>query len=285
MSSGVSFACYQPRLPRSAKINRKGFALYGGAVFKYVGTQYGIAGMIFRTTEVDTGNLNANTIEIKAVQDIFAIGATAYLPPDGGGWEPPVLTATNITVERAMEQPYLFHETDSTRIFTVAAPANGAQLGYNLHTHAASDPYSLKLPGTPFTPTGTLQASYTSSAFDTTGTLTITPTSGMEDLPDAVLPSEITAGTRGLLLIGDEILAYESYTIDGSGDYVFDNVWGGLLDTVLGTHVTGDRVWFFSEGLALDPTEYASGATVKAKLASIGAEGALAIASCTELTV
>lgn len=269
----------------SLKLNRKGFALHGGAVFKWVGTRYGVSGMIFRVSEVDNGTLTNNLVEIKAVQDIFALGKTVYLPPANTTWTPPVLTATNITTERAMEQPYAFHVTDDTRVFAVAKPANGAQLGYNLHTHEGTDPYEKRLNTIPFTPTGTLHTSYTSSAYDTSAALVVTPDWGMDDLPAAVLPAEITAGTRGLLLINDEILAYESYTIDGDGNYVFDNVWGGLLDTVCGTHAVNDRVWFFSEGLALDPTNYSSGATVKLKLASIGQGGALALGSCTELTI
>jgi hypothetical protein len=267
------------------KVNRRAFTLAGGAVFKWIGTSYGVAGMIFRVTEVDPGTLNSNVIEIRAVQDIFALGSTAYLPPADSTWVKPELDAESITVQRAMEQPYRFHETDSTRVFAVASPANGAQLGYNPHTHEATDPYTQKLSNIPFTPNGVLDADYTSTAFETTGALVVTPTWGMEDLPATVLPMEIVSASRGLLLINDEILAYESYTIDGDGNFVFDNVWGGLLDTVLGSHEEGDRVWFFSEGLALDPTEYTPGATVKAKLASIGNEGAVALGSCTELTV
>lgn len=266
-------------------VNRKGFALYGGAVFKYVGTMIpDIAQMIFRVTEVDKGTLNSNTIEIKAVQDIFSLGATAYLPPAESLWEAPVTTATNISVERIIEQPYLFHETDDTRIFTVAKPANNAQLGYNLHTHEASDPYTQRVSAAPYTPTGTLQANYTSTAYNTSSELIVTPDWGMDDLPASVLPAEIASGSKGLLIVNDEILAYESYTIVG-GNYVFNGVWGGLLDTILGTHGVGDRVWFFSEGFALDTTNYSSGATVKAKLASIGTNGAIPVASCTEITL
>lgn len=266
------------------KVNRLGFALYGGAVFKWVGTRYGVAGMIFRVTEVDNGTLESNAIELKAIQDIFAVGSTAYLPPDPSTWVPPVTTATNITVERAIEQPHFFHATDNTRVCAVASPANEAQLAYDLWSHDAALDYVKRTSENTFTPTGTLQIAYPSTAYNTSSQLIVTPTWGMDDLPATVTEDDIAAGLGGLLIIGDEVLAYESYAIVGD-DYVFDGVWGGLLDTVMSTHALGDRVWFISEGVALDPTNYVDPATVKVKLASIGSDGAVPLASCTEITI
>lgn len=268
------------------KVNRKGFNLYGGAVFKYTGTRIARAqGLIFRVASVDAGAPTANAIEIRATQDIYSLVSTAFLPPQPTGWTPPSTVAANIVDARAIEQPYFFHGSDDTLIFTVAKPANGAQLSYDLHTHEASDPYVLRVNRAPFTPTGVLADDYTSTAYNTSGQLKVTPEYGMDDLPDEVAPSDIALGRDGLLIINDEILAYESYTVDGDGNYVFDGVWGGLLDTILAEHDEDDRVWFISDAATIDFTRYTSGATVKAKLASRGSDGAFPLASCTEFTV
>jgi hypothetical protein len=42
----------------------------------------------------------------------------------------------------------------------------------------------------------------------------------MGDLPAAVTPGDIALG-GGIILIDNEFIGYESYTIDGSGNYVF----------------------------------------------------------------
>lgn len=274
-----------PLATLSLKVNRAGFELYGGAVFKWVSTQQGVEAMIFRVTEVDAGTLGSNAIDIKAVQDVFSLGETAYLPPQPSSWTPPSTVAANITVERIMEQPRFFHGTDNTLVFTVAEPVNGAQLSYELYTKESTaatygDP---RVSAAPFTPSGTLDADYTSLPYDTSGTLTVVPTLGMDGLATPVTPEDIANG-RGLILIGDELLAYESYTIVG-GNYVFDNVWGGLLDTILADHDAGDQVWFLAEGIGADPTSYPTGSSVNAKLASNASNGTLALASCTEITI
>lgn len=266
------------------KVNRKAFNLYGGAVFKWIGTTYGVAGMVFRVTEVDSGILTSNEVIIKAVQDVFSLGATAYLPPEGTTWTNPATGAANITIARLMEQPYFFHADDTTKVFTVAHPANGAQLGYNLYTHQASDPYEARLTLMPYTPNGLLVAAYNSTAYNVASELIIASEFAMDDLPASVSSAEIAAG-GGLIVIGDEILAYESYSVDGSGNFVFNGVWGGLLDTVLASHAIGDRAWFFSENMAPDQTSYTAGATVKAKLSSVGSDGSIPLASCTEFTL
>lgn len=266
------------------KINRIGFALYPGAVFKWVGTRYGVVGMIFRVTEIDGGTINANTIDIKAVQDIFALGSTAYLPPAESTWEPPVLDPTNITVERIMEQPYFFHGTDNTRIFTVAKPANGSQLGYDLNTFQGADPYSAKAFSQPFTATGVLAFNYVSTAYNVSSELIVTPQWGMEDLPATVTPEEIALGSKGILLINNEIFAYESWALVGS-NFAFNGVWGGILDTVLGSHIAADRVWFLSDGIALDPTNYVPASLVTAKLTSIAFTGTVPLGTATAITI
>lgn len=267
------------------KINRKGYQLYGGAVFKWSSEKHGVESMIFRVADVSDGTLQDGRMTVKCVQDVFALGDTAYGEPTDSGWEPIDTDAANITEERIIEQPYFFHETENHRVMTVAAPANGAQQSYDLRTKLSTETtYIERLTAIGFTPLGTLESDYTSVAYETGGLLVVTPVSGMDDLPAAVTPDEIAVG-QGLILINNEILAYESYTIDIDGNYVFDNVWGGLLDTLLAEHTTGDDVWFISMDIGIDPTNYDALATVNAKLLSNAPSGQVAEGSATTLTL
>jgi hypothetical protein len=276
-----------PLATLTIKVNRSGFGLYGGGVFKWEDvTDFGVESLIFRVAEVDTGTLGSNVIQITAVQDVFALGSAAYLPPQGTTWIEPVTTQTNIATEALIEQPYFFHQTANHRVFTLAAKPDGAQLAYDLYIrdHTVTATYGdAKQTQVPFTPTGVLVSAYTSTAYNVSSQLVVTPGSDMQDLPATVTPEDIATG-KGLLMIDSEILAYESYTINVSGQYVFNGVWGGLLDTILATHALGNRVWFLSD-IGLDTTNYPSGDTIKSKLTSIASDGTIPIASATEMTL
>lgn len=270
------------------KLTRAGFQLYGGAVFKYVGSKIPKAnGLIFRVTTVDGGTPTANAIEIKATQDVYSLTSAAWLPPQPTEWEEPNIEPTNIVDQFLIEQPYFFHGTDDCRVASIAAQPDGAQLSYDLYTKLSTttDYGAAKRNGQLFTPKGTLANDYSSSAYDTSGDLIVTPVSLMNDLPATVTPEDITIGAGGLIIIGNEILAYEEYTVDIDGNFVFSGVWGGLLDTVLADHAEDDPVWFISEGIGLDFTSYAAASTIKAKLTSKSATGTIDLASATEITL
>lgn len=269
----------------TAKMNREGFELAGASVFKWSSEKYGVDSMIFRVAEASDAGLGEDDIKIKCVQDVFALGETAFDAPGDSDWEEPTTDAEPVVEQAIYEQPYHFHLSDNHRIFTVAAPADGVQQDYDLYTKLSTETtYIERAVNQDYTPLGTLESNYDSDVFVTDGSLIVTPVDGMGDLPAAVTPDEIAAG-QGLILINDEILAYESYTVDLDGNYVFDNVWGGLLDTVLANHTAGDNVWFISESIGLDPTNYAAGVTVNAKLVSNAPGGQVAIGDATALTL
>lgn len=269
----------------NGKMNREGFELAGASVFKWSSDKYGVDSMVFRVAEASDGGLGEDAIELKCVQDVFALGETAFNAPGGSGWVEPTTDAVVVTEQAIYEQPYHFHETDNHRIFTVAAPASGAQQSYDLYTKLSTEATFIERSvDQDFTPLGTLESAYTSVVYETGGLLIVTPVDGMGELPAAVTPDEIAAG-QGLILINNEILAYESYTVDIDGNYVFDNVWGGLLDTILASHDLGDNVWFISEAIGLDETNYAAGVTVNARLLSNAPGGQVPIGSATTITL
>jgi hypothetical protein len=269
----------------TGKMNREGFELAGASVFKWSSVKYEVDAMIFRVAEASDGGLGEDAIEIKCAQDVYALGATAFDAPGDSDWEEPTTDAEPVVIQEIYEQPYHFHLSDNHRIFTVAAPADGVQQSYDLHTKLSTETTYIERATTQgFTPLGTLESNYNSDVFVTDGSLVVTPVDGMGDLPAAVTPDEIAAG-QGLILINNEILAYESYSIDIDGNYVFDNVWGGLLDTLPASHTAGDNVWFISESIGLDPTNYAAGVTVNAKLLSNAPGGQVAIGDATAVTL
>jgi hypothetical protein len=264
-----------------AKINRRGYTLYGGAVFKWTSEKYEVS-MIMRVSEVDDGRLQDNTMIIKCVQDVFSLGSTAYGSPSDSGWDNQDIDPVPITVQEIFQQPIGFHGTADKRVYTVAKRPGESQQGYNLWTKEASESdYSQKVVGADFTPTGLVESSFISG---TDLTLTITPDSDMDELPAVVTQTEIDNG-GGLIKINDEIMAYEAYTVNIDGDYEFTGLHPGLYGTTPDTHAPTDRVWFISEGAAFDPSGYPLGETVNAKLLTITPSGVLDIGDATPIDV
>jgi hypothetical protein len=62
-----------PLAKLSIKVNRDGVTAAPGSVFKWVGTPFGVASMVFRVIDVDLGDYTGNTITINAVQDVFSL--------------------------------------------------------------------------------------------------------------------------------------------------------------------------------------------------------------------
>lgn len=272
------------------KITRAGFSLYGGGVFKWSNAKYGIVNMILRVAEIDGGTPDSNAMTVTAIQDVFSLGETAYEPPEPPDWTPPPsYDAENIEIQQALEAPKFFNnfEPDSCEVIVMACPVNDEQTGYDLYSKVSTAPgYNLDplahQSDVVFTPTGVLVSDYASSEYDTSATLTITPTAGMGNLPVVVSDDERQRGA-GLLLIDNEILSYDSYAII-DGDYVFDGVYGGLLDTVLASHSDGARVWFIGNTFGWAGKFYHP-VTVNTKAASVTPFDAIELEDCTELSV
>jgi hypothetical protein len=274
-----------PLATLTIRVNREAFAMKGAGVFKHSSARHNISEKIYRITEIDKGKVDAGVIEIKAVQDIFSFGSVAYDAPQSSGWSEPSTVAAASTDQLVIEQPRFLHGTDETRILSIAKPVNGAQQAYNLWAKESTGAaYDEKLRDVPFTPVGTLVGAYQSTQYNTSSQLVVTPVFDMEDLPSAINASEIRAG-GGLILIDNEVLAYESYTINGSGQYVFNGVWGGLLDTVLASHATGAKAWFISAGSGVATGSYTALSTVNAKLLPLGSDGVLDISAATAINL
>jgi hypothetical protein len=91
-------------------------------------------------------------------------------------------------------------------------------------------------------------------------TVTIADASGLEDHS----ATEVSQGA-GLLLIDDELFAYENLVV-GSGTVTLGNVWRALLDTSPAAHALGASVYFLDGGNVVDDL-FNGDATVKVKLA------------------
>jgi hypothetical protein len=81
--------------------------------------------------------------------------------------------------------------------------------------------------------------------------------------------TQVRAGAN-MLIVGDEIIAYETFTDNLDGSYTLNTVWRGLLDTSPRRHEVDARVFFLSNSAiaSLGETVFSGGEAVNVKLLS-----------------
>ena len=267
------------------KVNREGAQAYVGGVFKWVGEPYEIDQMLFRVTSVDLGTLEKGEVTIEATEDVFGMVDAIYANTPASTWVNPVAAPTAATTARAIEQPY-FLSLGLFRMMVAALRPNDSQLSYDLYVsedNGAS--YDDRDQQVEFTPTATLAQSYgqLTSDIDNGGTLVLTNVVGVDQL----YKTDANGVARGvnLMLVDDELMAFEDYTDNGDGTITPVNVWRGLLDTVPAAHSTGARAWLVGAAACILEQNFAGTQTVRAKPVTNGAGGQTALTDAPTLTL
>lgn len=257
-----------PLVSAKMSLNRVGYQLRPGSAFWLRKPNRGVTNVLMRVIEISYGTLDDPAIKISAMEDIFAVNAVAYVPPDSNGWVPPVGEIGPLAQQRLMEAP-AFGADDMTRRFvmTLGVPGGGLVMGYNVH----SDPtggtnYEQTNAVDALTPSGVLVGGMSSTGPEVdAGGFTITSVVGVEDIDAG--SSGARASGENLLLIGDELMAWESIVNNNNGTYTVTGVWRAMLDTVATDHGSGARVFFISEGAGTTNEDgYGGDVTVRAKL-------------------
>lgn len=246
-------AASTPLAKMSGKLDRKVWQFHPCSVFKFNWPEQGIEDLIMRVTTMNLGTLLEGTIEIQAVQDVFAAGKATYNPPESTAWTDPLEgDAEDSPFAAAGEIPYWVQRDNVPRLFGVASRPSTAHVAYDGAIDGEPDTLNAD-----FTPTGTLVAALDQLAdggYNTTGFT-------VEDVVDADLIEAGTATTiaaegAGLAIIGDpnhdhEWIAFESATDNLDGTVDLDNVWRAVLDTPPREWPIGTRVYFYAAGNSL----------------------------------
>ncbi|HNC56658.1 MAG TPA: phage tail protein [Leptospiraceae bacterium] len=257
------------------KMNRKGIVLRPGMPFKLVWPDYDISQMVFRATRIRYGELENGQMEVDAVQDVFSLSNSVYGDPPSaqGNYTPP--NAEIITNFLSSECPYFF-SGEQQKVIVFAAESAKNQLSFNTYASVGSllGTYTQIDSGDTFTPTGTLNHSYSAitADVDTTNTLTVVPSEPNNLVFLQGFVEDYVKTGENLFLITDgtkhEICAFEG-VVQSSGNYVLSNIWRGLLDTVPQSWSSGARLWFFSYGQAFSGQPFSLGNDVYTKVESI----------------
>lgn len=244
----------------TVKLDRAGFKIHPGAVFRVSHTAKGLSGIVLRAGEVDDGNMVGGEITIKCVQDVFSLPLTSFVTPVENTWTNgrTPLPAEAEMIEASYRDIYLRAGTSDLEAIVegdaavgVAASRPSSQnINYDLTTRAEGEPSFSE---------GML-SSFTANAL-TTAAL---------DATDTTVTLSVVADWDEDLVVG--MMGY----IDG--EYVQLAAWDtntatatlvrGCVDTWPRPHVSGARLWLVDDDLGSDGREYSAGETVEAKVLS-----------------
>lgn len=276
-----------PLVSAKMSLNRVGYQLRPGSAFWLRKPNRGITNMLMRVIEISYGALDDPAIKISAMEDIFAVNAVAYVAPDPGGWVPPLGEIGPLAQQRVIEAP-AYGADDMTRrfILTIGVPGGGPVMGYNVHTDTTG--------GTNFqqtnaidalTPSGVLVAgmSRTGPEVDAAG-FTITSVVGVADIEAGSAGAR--EGGENLLLVGDEIMAWQNIVDNLNGTYTITGVYRAVLDTQPSDHAGGARVFFISEGAGTTNEDgYGGDLTVNTKLTPKSLNATVELSAVTAMSL
>ena len=275
-----------PLVSAKMSLNRVGYRLRPGSGFWLRKPNRGLANVLMRVIEINYGTLDDPAIKITAMEDIFAVNAVAYVPPDPSDWQPPVGAIAPFTQQRIIEAPAFGAEDMSRRfLITLGVPASNGVIGYDVWTDASG--------GTNFqqtnaidalTPSGVLVAGLSRTGPEVGDSLTVTSAVGVADI-DAGTGGSRESG-ENLLLVGNELMAWQGMTNNGNGTYTFTGLYRAVLDTQPSDHAAGSRVYFMSEGAGTTNEDgYGGDLTVNTKLTPKSIIATVPLADATAISV
>lgn len=242
----------QPLTKARLIFNRDGYNLNPGDLFLFTWTELNITEMVMRVEKADIGELGRGEVVVDCTQDRFAVDYSVYEedePQDLVQLDPEPVEAFVITEAPRWLQLQAYNagrisSVDVQHGYYLAAPGarNYSYVGDLALDEVtfANDTQALTFPGR-----AQVQATYlrTLEPYDTTTGLVIKNVAGFT--PAAATAAQIELGAN-LLLVGSEIIGYQTATDQGSDQWLLENVHRGLLDTVPVEHAVDEWVYAIS---------------------------------------
>lgn len=239
-----------PLFRMTVEMNRNGYNLRPGDVFKFTWPEYGLNDAVFRVQRHDLGALLDNKIVLECLQDSFAQSNVVFSTPATSGWVAPVTQPTTVAVFDLVEAPrFIGRKLEQTvldgraSVIPVAQRPSSGSTGFDLVVGATSgvlgfrDPEAVEYPAT-----GTLQAAYPADAgltgADVTGFVVENALGNFE----VASADDLLSGDGGLLIIGNEWLSFSVRT-GTAPTFTLTGIRRGLFGTRPLDHAPGARVW------------------------------------------
>ena len=258
-------------------VDRNGWDLTEGDVFKFSWAAYTIIDIAMRVISIDYGTLSNREIKIVAEQDIFSLPSTSYSGVQPPLWVDPIVPPINALSFVLQELSYYDIVTNLSAADLSALPADAvlvrafvekppiASQNYTLYTSAQGETFTIASTGQ-YTPT--LVSLFNIAS--TTTTLNFTQ----------ITQEIIDQGVGGYAYIDDEAVIIEN--IAGTGVITIGR---GALDTCPRPHLAGSKVYFGQLLDGEDDTLYLENETVTGAAATRTGVGVQTSAIALKTTV
>lgn len=263
-------------------VDRGGYGLRRGDVFRYSNAKLGLSEVVFRAGDIDRGTLTDGRITVDAIEDVFGMESSSYIDPQSSSWTSPNTDPAPPLYQQLVEATYW-------DIIMGISPADREQLlpdyGFVLAhaVRASGDTYNYQI----HTKVGTAE-------YARTGTGYPCPTAELDGalaVDGAALTDRVVNIKNGLELsrvvvdkfayIGNECVAIRAID-EVAGTVTIDH---GVLDTVPVDHADGERIWFVDGWQGKDRSERVDGEVVDVKLLPVTTYGALDIDDATAMQI
>ena len=264
-----------PLYSASLELNRQASALRPGQPFVLNWAEFGITNSVFRMQRYDLGEMVDERIVAEVTQDKFAASNVLYSEPESTAWTPIDRAAADITTFTVMEAPYMFVQLmayimNTTKWYLRANNPidltdwpNSAWIWSGAKLPDNQQRYDVVLSDDNFV--NDKEVAINQMAYNNQAVLD-TPIRKEADIEDGVISGAVTvsgpipsqfsipfkdrdateAGAgNNWMIIGNEVLAYYTFTDNGDGTYDLETVQRALLDTKFEDHEIGDTVYFF----------------------------------------
>ena len=245
-----------PLFRMTLEMNRNGYTLVPGSVFKMSWADYGITEIVMRVKQHDLGELLNNKVVVDCIQDSFALDTLVFADPADSTWVRPVTNPTDILVSTIVEMPYFFGSRLNAPVidgranvipFPVRPSASSS--GFDMVEGIATGDANLDIrdrTAIPYPATGTLTAAYDLTAgiatgYDATG---FTLENVLGSFPASTPLADIQAGEGGLLYVDGEWMGYTGSVTTSTVNIT--GVYRGLFGSQVKTHALGTRVFALS---------------------------------------
>ncbi|HXC25273.1 MAG TPA: phage tail protein [Gemmatimonadaceae bacterium] len=263
-------AASYPIAQATLKVNREAWKMRLGDPFKFTWAPLGVSNMVMRVVEISYGALDDSNfaVTIKAVEDIFGLGTTAYVRPPANGWSDPAQPPEPVAVQELIEAPY-YLVGENRYVLDLASRSNDQQQSAEVWDPDATEYNNLLVP---FTPSGTLLEGYpaTGPAIDPDGFVLSSNNFDLNTL-NSTDSAGVVKGTN-LCIIDSEWMSWETVIANGDGTYTIKGIRRSIMDTLPTDHLAGSRVWFQSDGSVvtqIDPLPMDESVTVRNQSTSL----------------
>jgi hypothetical protein len=250
------------------KMDRVGWYISPGDVFKISVPSRGIENMILRAGQIEDGPIEEETIIISAVQDVFGLPDSSFVSPQTSYWTPPDKAARVIDQRIIDEMTYydLSENMPAAELAALTADTGVIKIYAEQPTTLSQDYLVVSR-----TSLETEFVQRDVAGFDAGAELT--DSIGLHDgtaFVESITQSNLLLGVSDipiLIVSADDPTIQEYVRLDDidilTGEMIISR---GCIDTVPHSFVAGDKVWFQTHMTTSDFRDYATSEDVLVKL-------------------